>query len=265
MPAACRIRRGRLGFDTRGSSGIGGWGGGGGHSSRCPTGGNGAAPPRRPARRHCELHGHPRPLRVTCTTFARIDVPRIGVCWLLSTLRAPPASGTLEARTAGFLAAAVSFVERSWNTVIRWHCSCFSRVPATVRGSARRNEARPFPSTSTLRALVHHHRHVTVSGRARLDVPRVSLARWTARGQPERRGSLLSARVFVSTLARLVRFAKDFSPCRSRMTELTTNRGAPSSITCYTTEHRGGRQRAHLHIRRHPCGRLPRPSRLGGG
>lgn len=42
-------------------------------------------------------------------------------------------------------------------------------------------------------------------------------------------------------------------PCRSRMTELTTNRGAPSSITCYTGADRGGKLRAHLQTRHHPC------------
>lgn len=48
------------------------------------------------------------------------------------------------------------------------------------------------------------------------------------------------------------RFIND-SALRSRMTELTTNRGAPSSITCYTGADRGGKLRAHLQTRHHPC------------
>lgn len=118
-------------------------------------------------------------------------------------------------------------------------------------------------STSTQRALMHHHRYVTISGSNQSEIPflihRATKVRWELQlDEFERYFTWARLYVRFERLANLLKIfrlvvSSTIRPCCSRMTELTTNRGAPSSITCYTGADRGGKLRAHLQTRHHPC------------
>ena len=175
----------------------------------------------------------------------------------------------------------------------------FFKESDDTKGRRARSSPLYSPSTSTLHALVHHrrrrhhhhhqhhhhrrhhhrHRHwyVTRSGRnqsnrssfaSRFFFSRERVRRvrdwestWNESEDCEAPSSDVSLRSG-STNNRFVfrPFRQRFWPCRSRMTELTTNRGAPSSITCYTEADREGRLRCARSLERnHPSPPLRPP------